>query len=182
MVAEFGNRDLEVGQEFEQEGLEFLVGAVDLVDQQNRRGLAPDGRQQRPLEQIVLGEDPRLDLGRALARALARLDGDDLALIVPLIERRAGVEPLVALHADELGAVHERQRLRDLGLADPGLALDQERTLEGVHHPERRREVAVGDIADFGEARGDRSRAGWRLAAIGVRTIRPRPACGERAG
>ena len=50
--AELGNGDLEVGQELEQEGLEFLVGAVDLVDQQDRRLLAPDRGQQRPLKQI----------------------------------------------------------------------------------------------------------------------------------
>ena len=62
--AEFGNRDLKVRQELEQEGFEFLVGAVDLVDQQHRRRLAPDGGEQRALEQIVLGEDVRLDLGR----------------------------------------------------------------------------------------------------------------------
>ena len=35
--AALGDRDLEVGQEFEQEGLEFLVGAVDFVDQQHGR-------------------------------------------------------------------------------------------------------------------------------------------------
>ena len=109
-----------------------------------------------PLEQIVLGEDAGLDLGHARARSLARLDREQLALIVPFVERRADVEPLVALHADELGAVHGGERLRDLGLADPGLALDQERALEGVHHPERGREVAVGDIADPGQPGRDR--------------------------
>ena len=69
--AEFGDRDLEVRQQFEQERLEFLVGAIDLVDQQHRRCLLPDRREQRPLEQIVLGEDLRLDLG-ALAPAPSR--------------------------------------------------------------------------------------------------------------
>ena len=38
--AEFGNRDLEVRQELEQERLEFLVGAVDFVDQQDWRCLS----------------------------------------------------------------------------------------------------------------------------------------------
>src|SRR6478672_3738578 len=32
--AAFGDRDLEVGQEFKQEGLELLIGAIDFVDQQ----------------------------------------------------------------------------------------------------------------------------------------------------
>ena len=79
---------------------------------------APDRGEQRPLEQIVLGEDLRLDLADAGARALARLDRQQLALIVPFVERRAGVEPFVALHADELAAVHRGERLGDLGLAD----------------------------------------------------------------
>ena len=35
--AALGNGNLEVGEEFEQEGLELLVGAVDFVDQQHRR-------------------------------------------------------------------------------------------------------------------------------------------------
>ena len=35
--AELGDADLEVGQELQQVGLELLVGAVDLVDQQDRR-------------------------------------------------------------------------------------------------------------------------------------------------
>ena len=35
--ADLGDRHLEVGQQLEQEGLELLVGAVDLVDEQHRR-------------------------------------------------------------------------------------------------------------------------------------------------
>jgi hypothetical protein len=35
--AKLGNGDLEIGQDLEQEGLEGLVGAVEFVDQQNRR-------------------------------------------------------------------------------------------------------------------------------------------------
>ena len=35
--AELGDRQLEVRQQLEQVGLERLVGAVDLVDQQHRR-------------------------------------------------------------------------------------------------------------------------------------------------
>ncbi len=50
--AELGNTDLEVGQKLEQERLEFLVGAIDLVDQKHRRLLAADRGKQRPLQQI----------------------------------------------------------------------------------------------------------------------------------
>jgi hypothetical protein len=56
--AELGDRDLEVGQHLQQEGLEGLVGAVELVDQQHRRRrLALERLQQRALDQEALGED-----------------------------------------------------------------------------------------------------------------------------
>jgi hypothetical protein len=59
--AELGNAHLEVGEQLQQERLELLVGAVDLVDQQHRRLLAPDRGEQRALEQVALGEDVLLD-------------------------------------------------------------------------------------------------------------------------
>ena len=59
--AKFRDADLEFRQQLEQESLEFLVGAVDLVDQQHRRLFAAYGGEQRPLEQIALGEDVLLD-------------------------------------------------------------------------------------------------------------------------
>ena len=68
--AELGDRDLEVGQQLQQEGLELLVGAVDLVDQQHRRLVAADRGQQRPLEQVFLREDLVLD-----RVGIARRDG-----------------------------------------------------------------------------------------------------------
>ena len=41
--AELGHRHLEVGQDLEQEGLEGLVGAVELVDQEHRRAARAAG-------------------------------------------------------------------------------------------------------------------------------------------
>src|SRR5499427_10863473 len=153
--AELRNADLEIGQELEQEGLEFLVGAVDLVDQQHRRLVAADRGEERALEQIALREDVLLDRVGVLADSLARLDGEQLALVIPLVEGGVLVEALVALQADQLGAVHARERLGDLGLADPGLALEQQRVLEEFHQPQRRGDVAVRHIAGGGEAVGD---------------------------
>src|SRR5215813_13206122 len=153
--AELRNADLEVGQELEQEGLEFLVGAVDLVDQQHRRLVAADRGEERALEQIALREDVLLDRVGVLADSLARLDGEQLALVIPLVEGGVLVEALVALQADQLGAVHARKRLGDLGLADPGLALEQQRALEEFHQPQRGGDVAVRHIAGGGEAVGD---------------------------
>ncbi len=91
----------------------------------------------------------------SLAGAFARLDGEQLALIVPLVERGVLVEALVALQADQLGAVHGGERLGDLGLADAGLAFEQQRPLEKLHQPQRGRDVAIGDVADGGKAVGD---------------------------
>jgi hypothetical protein len=63
--AEFGDRDLEVGEDFEQECLELLVGAVDLVDQQDRRIHAADGGEERAFEQVALREDVLFDFAAA---------------------------------------------------------------------------------------------------------------------
>ena len=54
--AELGHRDLVVGQDLEQEGLELVVGPVDLVDQQDRRRTVAvvDRPQQRPLDEEPL--------------------------------------------------------------------------------------------------------------------------------
>ena len=96
-----------------------------------------------------------LDGVGVFADAFAGLDGEELALIVPLVERRVLVEALVALQADQLGAVHGGERLANLGLADAGLALQQQRTLEEFHQPQRGGDVAVGDVADGGELVGN---------------------------
>ena len=54
--AELGDRDLPVGQHLEQVGLELVVGAVDLVDEQHRRRALAwlDRPQQRPLDEEAL--------------------------------------------------------------------------------------------------------------------------------
>ena len=57
------------------------------------------------------------------------------------------VDALVALKPDEARAGRPRQRLGDLGLADAGLALQQQRLLEGGGQEDRRREALVGEIA-----------------------------------
>src|SRR5271154_6452302 len=54
--ADLGDADLEVGQHLEQERLEFVIGAVDLVDQQHRLIPGPDRLQQRPLQQELRAE------------------------------------------------------------------------------------------------------------------------------
>ena len=53
--AALGNRNLEIGEEFEQESFELLVGAVDFVDQQHRRVR----RAQAPRASAVRSGTPR---------------------------------------------------------------------------------------------------------------------------
>src|SRR5205807_3248356 len=57
--ADLGNRDLEVGEQLEQEGLELIIGTVDFVDEQNRWSgpLALDRLQQRTLDQELMAVD-----------------------------------------------------------------------------------------------------------------------------
>ena len=149
--AELGNADLKVGKELQQKRLELLVGAVHFVDQQHRRRGAADGGKQRPFEKILLRENMLLDRVGIFADAFARFYREQLALIIPLVKRGVLIEALVALQPDQLGAVHGGKRLADLGLADAGLALEQQRPFEEIHQPQRGRDVAVGDIADGGE-------------------------------
>ena len=56
--AELGDRHAGLGQQLEQERLEVVVGAVDLVDQQHRRPRAGvlERAQQRPADQVVGAE------------------------------------------------------------------------------------------------------------------------------
>ena len=58
--ADLGDRDLEVGEQLEQEGLELAVGAVDLVDQQHGRHdvVVLDRVEQRPPHQEVARRRP----------------------------------------------------------------------------------------------------------------------------
>ncbi len=143
--AELGNRDLEIRQQLEQERLELVIGAIDLVDQQHWRGFTADGGEQRPLEEIFFRED--LVLNRIGIRAMMRLDRQQLPLVIPFVQRGGLVQPLIALQADQLGPMHAGERLGDLGLANPRLTFQQQRALEHLHERDRGRKLGVGDVA-----------------------------------
>ena len=59
--ADLGNRDLVIREKLEQERLEFVVGPVDLVDEQHRPVAFTNRRQQRALEQ-ELGAEQLVDV------------------------------------------------------------------------------------------------------------------------
>ena len=155
---DLGDRDLEVGQDLEQVGLELLVRPVDLVDQQHRRhpigGL--ERLEQGPLEQELGAEDV---VGRRLVDLAARFEQPDLehlARVVPLVDRGVDVQALVALEADEPRPERCREHLRELRLADARLALEQQRAAELEREEHRRRQGAIGDVAVPAEGVGDR--------------------------
>ena len=164
--AELGDGDLEVGQHFEQERLERLVAAVELVDQQHRRagGIRLERLQQRPLDQEALGEHVVLDaLAVVLALRLGGADRDHLRGVVPLVDRGRDVEALVALQPDQPAAERLRQHLGDLGLADAGLAFEEDRPAHLQRQEQHGRERAVGEIVGR-----RRAASAWRRSRPGT--------------
>ena len=149
---ELGHGDGEVGEHLEQERLELVVGAVELVDQQHRAARRPriarsSGRSSRNSGAVELA-DP---LARVELARLERPRVEQLPRVVPLVERLRRVDPLVALQPDQLGAEHARERLPDLGLADARLALEQQRPAHREREEDRRREPAVREVVGAGE-------------------------------
>ena len=159
--AELGDRDLPVGQDLEQVGLELVVGAVDLVDQQHRRRTLAwlDRPQQRPLDQepflVQLGLQGVGRPAGGLAGGLGGPEVEELASVVPVVDGLGGVDALVALQPDQLAARPRRQDLGQLGLADPGLAFDEQRPAQRDRQVDRRRQPLVGQVAVGREGGGD---------------------------
>src|SRR5439155_5859450 len=116
---------------------------------------------QRPLDEEALGEDV---LGDRVARRTLRFgqpDLDHLARIVPLVYGGGDVETFVALEAHQSAAEAPRENLRDLGLADPGLAFEKQRATHLESEEYGRCEAALCDIVgarEQGEGVVDRLR------------------------
>ena len=69
------------------------------------------------------------------------------ARVVPLVERLALLQAVVALQAQQLALQGARQRLGELGLADAGLAFEQQRALQLERQEDGGGEAAVGEVA-----------------------------------
>ncbi len=161
--AQLGNADLVLAQVFEQEGLEGLVGTVDLVDQQHGAGFRLlQGLQQRAAYQVALLVDLLLGAlqavlircGRGLRRGqLGRAQVQQLGRVVPFIQRLALLHAVIALQPDQAARQHACQRLGQRGLAHAGLALQQQRPLQPQGQEDGRGQAPVGEIA-FGLQRG----------------------------
>ena len=172
--ADLRHGHLERRQDLQQEGLEGLVALVDFVDQQHRAAGLPQGLQQRARLQEGLGEEQvahavqpvhgRFHGGgafQALAHpVLQDLGVEQLFAVLPLVQRLALVEALVALHADQRQVEQGRGAERQLGLADPGHAFHQDRLLQVLGHEQRGGDAARGDVAHVGQAFDDRIHRG----------------------
>ena len=132
--------DGEVGEHLEEEGLELVVGAVELVHEQERAAALAHRPEQRPLDEEV-GPVEVGDVGR-----LGRARGEQLTGVVPLVQRLRGVDPLVALQPDQLSPEQPREGERDLRLADSRLALQEQRSPQLQREVDRRREAPVGQV------------------------------------
>ena len=109
--AELGDGDLVLGQHLEQEGLEGLVGAVELVDQQHRRPRAGVERlQQRRARSGCAREyrSARQLLAVDVVRGFGQADLEHLPRVVPLVGGLRHVQALVALQADQRRAQRAR--------------------------------------------------------------------------
>src|SRR5213075_420879 len=85
------------------------------------------------------------------AGGLGETDLDHLPRVVPLVGGLRDVEALVALQAYQLAAERLRDHLADLGLADAGLALEEQRPPHGERQEQRRGEAAIGHVLAGGE-------------------------------
>ena len=78
-------------------------------------------------------------------------DGDHLRGVIPFVDRRRNVEALVALQPDQPAAERLREHLGDLGLADAGLAFQENRPAHLERQIKHGAERAVGEIIGPGE-------------------------------
>src|SRR5688572_9621501 len=110
---------------------------------------------------------------RRLTTRFEQADLEDLPRVVPLVDRALEIEPLVALEADQRAIEHRRQHLGDLGLADAGLALEEERLAEAEREEDGGGETAIRhvvrgpqELGDFVDRRRQRTSGVCRCALL----------------
>ena len=172
--ANFRDADLVLAQVLEQKGLEGLVSAVHLVNQQHRTGRRRLQRlQKRPSYQVAVLVHLALDIGRtsltaadgppqgggrplggqrghaSAERGGSQFDGthvQQLGCVIPFVERLALLQPVVTLQADQLALQRQGQRLGQFGLADARLAFEQQRSLQFERQEHGSRQAPVGKV------------------------------------
>ena len=126
-------------------GPEALLGVAVLV-----LDGGVDRTQERSPQEELLVVQLRLErVGAERARLAGGLCGTEvqqLAAVVPVVHGLGRVDALVALQSDELAAGPAGQHLGDLGLADAGLALEQQRLAELECKEHCRSQAPVSDV------------------------------------
>ena len=79
-------------------------------------------------------------------------DRQQLALVVPLVNRMRGIQTFIALKADQVCVQYLCQRLGDLGLADASGAFQQQRTPQNLRQMQRHGCAVICQIAGFGQS------------------------------
>ena len=91
---------------------------------------------------------------RALARQrVGRVENaqlEQLPCVVPFVQCVADVEAFVALKADQIGTERGSHRPGERGLADAGLALEEQRPFEPKRQKQRNRQTAIRDVMLIG--------------------------------
>ena len=189
--AELRHGDLEIGQHFQQERLEGLVGAVDLVDQQHRRPVRVGLQrlQQRPLDQEALGEHVVLDaLAVALAFRFRQPNGDHLRAVIPLIDGGRKCRAPRSIAGGSAGAPASLASTLAISVlptpASPSTNSGRPILQRQIKH---RRQRAVGDVIGLGQQiegglDGGRERLYGHIRVLRGDFIRPRGrlTCGYR--
>ena len=157
--AEFRNRDLEIGEQFQQVRFEGLVGAVELVDEKYRSAHRSrvQGAQERPFDEVATREDVffhRLDRCAALivSRKLGQADANHLPRIVPLVHGGSDVQSFVALQPHEAPPQHPRENPPHFRLSYPRFAFEKERTAHPQGEKHRGSETPFCDVVALGES------------------------------
>ena len=78
--------------------------------------------------------------------ALLNLDSEQLALIIPFVDRRADIQAFVALQTNQWASEQCGKGLGDLGLSHAGLALHQQRPLQFGEQQQGGRQIGLGHV------------------------------------
>ena len=144
--ADLRDGDLVVGEDLQQQGLELVVGLVNLVDQQHAAVLLAQRLEQGARLHELLGEEDVAELvqpvdgfGEALGPLQHLLQGllqhlgvEQLLAVLPLVDGLGLVQALVALQADQRQLEHRRGGFGQFRLAHPRRSLDQHRLVQVV--------------------------------------------------
>ena len=147
--AEFGDGYLVIGEKFQQEALELLIGPIKFVDQQDGRTISRlvDGFQQGALNQELRVEQIEIRRPIALAAGFHQADFQKLPSVIPLVHRMVDIQSLVTLEADQVGMKAGSQCAGDFGLPDAGLSLQEQRSLKFQSQKNRDGQASVGDVS-----------------------------------